>query len=265
MPKARKRKTPVTNTLDVSSTSSKPKASRTIIRRFHTLLKRQAQSEEDHEDIQRQLNGLGGLEAYQHMSSIGQSSDRGGGSHTLLLQWLKQRRLDETGAKLELLEVGALKPDNYRSCSSWIACSPMDLRSRHPSIREQDFLLMDMAENTARWNVISLSLVLNFVPVPKDRGRMLSMAHVMLTEEGYLFLALPLPCVMNSRYMTFDHMDAIMTTIGFTEIERKWRQGGKMAYWLYQKAAPTRTRVSELSKKVVLRSGADRNNFAVLL
>lgn len=47
---------------------------------------------------------------------------------------------------------------------------PIDLRSNHPLIQEQDFLLMDETEHRDRWDVISLSLVLNFVPDPKDRG-----------------------------------------------------------------------------------------------
>jgi 25S rRNA (adenine2142-N1)-methyltransferase len=46
----------------------------------------------------------------------------------------------------------------------------MDLRSRHPSILEQDFLLMDEDENRGKWDIISLSLVVNFVPDPRDRG-----------------------------------------------------------------------------------------------
>lgn len=46
----------------------------------------------------------------------------------------------------------------------------MDLRSRHPDILEQDFLLMNEEEHQEKWDGISLSLVLNFVPEPKDRG-----------------------------------------------------------------------------------------------
>jgi 25S rRNA (adenine2142-N1)-methyltransferase len=69
-----------------------------------------------------------------------------------------------------LLEVGALKPDNYMTCSSWIDTTPIDLRSRHPSILEQDFLLLDETENREKWDSISLSLVLNFVPDARDRG-----------------------------------------------------------------------------------------------
>jgi hypothetical protein len=69
-----------------------------------------------------------------------------------------------------LLEVGALKPDNYHTCSSWIEWTPIDLHSRHPHILEQDFLLMDLEQHANKWDAISLSLVLNFVPLPLDRG-----------------------------------------------------------------------------------------------
>ena len=71
---------------------------------------------------------------------------------------------------LRLLEVGALEPDNYTSCRSWLDVTPIDLRSRHPDIKEQDFLLLDPDENKEKWDAISLSLVVNFVPDAKDRG-----------------------------------------------------------------------------------------------
>lgn len=48
--------------------------------------------------------------------------------------------------------------------------TPIDLRSRHTAIREQDFLEMDVDENQGRWDIVSLSLVVNFVPEPRDRG-----------------------------------------------------------------------------------------------
>lgn len=69
-----------------------------------------------------------------------------------------------------LLEVGAVTPDNYRGCAFWIDVTSIDLHSRHPSILEQDFLLMDQSQHREAWDIISLSLVLNFVPDGKDRG-----------------------------------------------------------------------------------------------
>lgn len=42
---------------------------------------------------------------------------------------------------------------------------------RHSAIKEQDFLQMSEDDNREKWDLISLSLVVNFVPDPKDRGR----------------------------------------------------------------------------------------------
>jgi len=90
MPKVgRLRKLPVT--LDEKrSSSSTPRASRAVIRRFHTLLKQQKTANGDTlADINREIEELGGLEKYQRMSCIGQSDDRGGGSEKVLIGWLK--------------------------------------------------------------------------------------------------------------------------------------------------------------------------------
>ncbi|VDC07159.1 unnamed protein product [Peniophora sp. CBMAI 1063] len=277
MPKATKRKTAITQLNAVGpSSSSKPQSSRTVIRRFHTLLKQQAQLQagpqtaravQELNDIAKEIDELGGLAAYQQMSSIGQGEDRGGGSQKVFIEWLKEEGwADKKGkGKQKLLEVGALRPDNYASCRSWLDVTPIDLRSRHPDIREQDFLLLDPEENRERWDTISLSLVVNFVPDAKDRGRMLTLARTMLRREGLLFLALPLPCVMNSRYTTPEHLTALMECIGFEKLRERWKQGGKMAYWLFRKSesAPT-TEGWKFAKKNVLRTG-NRNNFVILL
>ena len=92
MPKSSRRKFPVTLTGRHNSSSSTPRASRTVIRKFHTLLKQQKSAQGDElENVNREIEKLGGLEAYQHMSCIGQSSDRGGGSEKVLIGWLRQR------------------------------------------------------------------------------------------------------------------------------------------------------------------------------
>jgi 25S rRNA (adenine2142-N1)-methyltransferase len=86
----RRRKLPVTVT-ERHGSSSTPRTSRTIIRKFHTLLKQQKSAQGDTlANINHELEKLGGLERYQHMSCIGQSGDRGGGSDKVLIGWLKQ-------------------------------------------------------------------------------------------------------------------------------------------------------------------------------
>ncbi|KAL1685373.1 putative methyltransferase-domain-containing protein [Schizophyllum commune] len=278
MPKARKKKAPITGPGPSEVASGKPETTRTVIRRFHVLLKRQTQLEQastrdaataqELAKIAAEIEALGGLEKYQEMSAIGQSSDRGGGSEKVLIGWLKELQVKpaEGTAKLRLLEVGALKPDNYKSCQTWIDATPIDLHSRHPSIQEKDFLKMNEDEYRSSWNIISLSLVVNFVPDAKDRGHMLRLAHTMLKPDGHLFLALPLPCILNSRYVTPEYIRSLMEVIGFTQVRSRWREGGKMAYWLYRKqdGRPATSTDFDFQRKVVLRTG-HRNNFAILL
>lgn len=59
-----------------------------------------------------------------------------------------------------------------------------------------------------------------------------------------------------------------MTAIGFEQVRTRWREGGKMAYWLFRKtSAPASTTYQDhllYQKKTVVRQG-DRNNFVILL
>ncbi|CAK5279487.1 unnamed protein product [Mycena citricolor] len=279
MGKARKKKVPLTarSSSSVANSSSRPESTRQVIRQYHVLLKQKSQLEtslvskfdaqatQKLQDVTRQIDELGGLESYQRMSVIGQGSDRGGGSEKILIAWLKESRRDakEMVPTLRLLEVGALKPDNYASCESWIKNTPLDLNSRHPDILEQDFLLMDADEHREKWDVLSLSLVLNFVSDAKDRGRMLRLAWSFLVEGGSLFLALPLPCVANSRYVDSQYLTGLMECIGFSQQRERSRAGGKMIYLLYRKQSPV-GHTAPYEKKSILRSG-NRNNFCILL
>src|SRR5262245_19399043 len=108
MPKARSRKKPVTSEFSTgaSASSSSPHSSRALIRRFHTLLKKRARIEDSGAstealaDVENEMEKLGGLSAYQRMSSIGQGDDRGGGCQKVLIGWLKDMALHKTGEKL---------------------------------------------------------------------------------------------------------------------------------------------------------------------
>ncbi|KAG8733434.1 hypothetical protein FRC12_018885 [Ceratobasidium sp. 428] len=294
MVRKRKSKTPITksSTSKPSLDSAKPKSTRTLIRRFHVLLKRRAvlqkqQAVQELQNVESELAALGGLEVYQDMSAIGQGKDRGGGSEVVLVEWLKELGFEggkakgnwkgkekesvSSEAKLQLLEVGALKPDNYASCGSWISCTPIDLRSRHPDIREQDFLKLDVGTNLGKWDVVSLSLVVNFVPDARDRAHDILRPPDPQTSKphngGLLFLVLPTPCVTNSRYMTTEHLISICSHIGFSLLHSRCKPGGKVSYWLFTRTDSDADTESDkrYAKKVVLREGSDRNNFSILL
>lgn len=79
---------------------------------------------------------------------------------------------------------------------------------------------------------------------------------------------LPLPCIMNSRYNTPEHLQGLMRALNYTQIKTRWKTNGKMAYWLYQKTQPSEIQVKNdittYQKKTTLRQG-NRNNFSILL
>jgi len=106
----RRRKLPVT-LAGRHGSSSTPRASRTIIRRFHTLLKQQKCAQGDAlVNINREIEALGGLEEYQRMSCVGQSDDRGGGSEKVLIGWLKRMGWVAVADGIHRKEEKALRP-----------------------------------------------------------------------------------------------------------------------------------------------------------
>jgi len=213
MVSSKRRKKPVTGT----ATESRPSSTKTrsVIRKFHVLLKsrrkleRRSGNGRELDAINGQMSSFGGLDAYQRMSKQGQSAERGGGTETVLIDWLKDIVKDDPlgdGQRLRcvcvagfssvvfvltmwprLLEVGALKADNYRGCSSWIENTPIDLNAQDPGIRQEDFLRMSEDENTCEWDVLSLSLVLNFVPDPRERGTGILFAGISFTPQASCF------------------------------------------------------------------------------
>jgi 25S rRNA (adenine(2142)-N(1))-methyltransferase, Bmt2 len=99
MRRPRKKRLPVTTASSVNAGSSNPRSGRRLIRQFHVLLKRRAallgastaaaNDDQSLAETERKIESLGGLSAYQKMSTIGQGRDRGGGSEKRLIAWLR--------------------------------------------------------------------------------------------------------------------------------------------------------------------------------
>jgi 25S rRNA (adenine2142-N1)-methyltransferase len=187
-----------------------------------------------------------------------------------------------------MLEIGALSPNNFAAKQPYINNTPIDLNSQHPDILAQDFLQRPLPQDdNERFDIVSCSLVLNFVPEPRDRGEwdyashvaqftdfvvlgeMLKLIHDQLhpSERSLLFLVLPTACTENSRYMSSAHLETILSVVGFAQVRRRARPGGKVIYtlWKWQRPNANPQAVKSSSKRAELRSGAKRNNFVVLL
>lgn len=257
------------------------KASRTLINSHHQLEKKRCQAadngdKEAEEILSAEIAALGGLLLYQQASLQGQSLERGGDTSKVLLEWLPVRVMKDLGQRLRMLEVGSLSTCNACSTSRLFDMVRIDLCSEEPGIARQDFMQRPLPETEAdRFDVISLSLVLNFVPNAAVRGEMLarSLSFLRLNNGDppgggavelcpSLFLVLPRSCVTNSRYLTEARLKELMSTLGFVLVRTRTSQ--KLWYGLCmrnQAMAMVRTKFT----KQEVNPGRSRNNFAITL
>ncbi|KAF3935719.1 hypothetical protein ABW19_dt0208558 [Dactylella cylindrospora] len=281
-----------------SSASSKPlpsKLSRKLIRSHHTAQKRLSQAIVQNDSaaiasLQSELSSTGGLEAYQRASVSGQSSQRGGDSSRILVDWFTELGVPKpTSSDKELegyrfLEIGCLSPANaIHAYFPKNQRTLMDLNSLHPEILKQDFMTFPLPEKAEDgYDVLSCSLVLNYVPTPAGRGEMLRRISSFM-EQGLqrqqrrlehqdgkseklesifpaLFFVLPAPCVTNSRYLTEERLGSIMASMGFEMLKRKLSP--KLVYYLWKYVGCGK---KQKFKKLELLPGGKRNNFAMVV
>lgn len=250
------------------------KATRTLIRSHHQLLKARVQAalagdEASVSSIDAQIHANGGLESYQIASKLGQSSERGGDSSKVLVDWIKPQlgQWEATLPKLRVLEVGALSTKNACSRTHALEVTRIDLNSQELGILKQDFMERPLpSKKEERFHLISLSLVLNYVPDATGRGEMLKRCVKFLTSEcpisftPTLFLVLPVACVDNSRYLTEERLLDILASLGFRLVQSK--RTPKLIYQLWHYFGESAPRSF---KKDMLNPGHKRNNFAVIL
>ena len=256
------------------------KASRSLINRHHQLEKKRRQASLSgnrikEAELAREIESLGGLDQYQQASLQGQSLDRGGDTSKILLDWLPLADMKALKGQLRMLEIGSLSTKNACSNSGFFDMVNIDLNSQEPGIEQQDFMERPLpVSDSERFDIISLSLVLNFVPDHGTRGQMLlrtlsflrttSDVSVAQLESTYpsLFLVLPRSCTDNSRYFTEARLSDIMGSLGYTRLQSKLTQ--KLTYSLWKWDGLTRKPASGFSK-TELNPGKNRNNFVITL
>lgn len=256
------------------------KASRNLINRHHQLEKQHRRAiDSGNEDaavtLKSELESLGGLRSYQAASLQGQSHERGGDTSRVLLEWIPTEKLRNHRERLRLLEVGALSTQNACSTSDVFDVVHIDLNSQEPGIEQQDFMQRPLPlDEDEKFHIISLSLVLNYVPDAADRGRMLQRTLSFLYDINTvnvtvatditpaLFMVLPRSCTTNSRYLTNSRLLELMVRLGYTQLRAKATQ--KLSYSLWKKAGKPLNDCIEFPKKEV-NPGSRRNNFTITL
>jgi 25S rRNA (adenine2142-N1)-methyltransferase len=259
------------------------KRARRVITGFHQLrrqseLAAQKSDKEQLKSISTKLDALGGIESYQEASLQGQKNERGGDTSRMLVNWMSSIVSDGAvkGRKpLRLLEIGALSTQNACARSGYFDIDRIDLNSQSPGILRQDFMQRPLAEDASQcFDVISLSLVLNFVATPKARGAMLQRTVSFLrpaepaSSEWHnglapgLFFVLPAPCVNNSRYLDTATLTTIMGSLGYDLSKETTTSKLYYSMWQWQ---PSQVSEPKSFSKRVIRSGRSRNNFAITL
>ncbi|KAF2490348.1 hypothetical protein BU16DRAFT_149949 [Lophium mytilinum] len=261
------------------------KATRTLIRTHHRLQKQHATAVKAGEatrasQLEKEIEDNGGLKLYQVASIKGQSAERGGDSSRVLVEWLREdgvlkgaqeKSADDSSKSYAVLEVGALSPTNAIARTPKLHITRIDLNSQDPAIAQQDFMERPLPEDPEdQFDVISLSLVLNYVPEAAARGEMLKRTCSFLrapsptapSQNGLpaLFLVLPAPCVNNSRYLTEEYLVLIMSSLGY-QLKHK-KLSAKLVYYWWSYTGETKSR--KVPKKK-LKDGLHQNNFCVVL
>ncbi|XPS99345.1 25S rRNA (adenine(2142)-N(1))-methyltransferase [Ascochyta lentis] len=259
--------------------------SRTIIRTHHRLQKEHAAAVKrgdtsTAEKLARAIENNGGITKYQAASKQGQAKDRGGDSSKLLVEWLVELGVVDRKARghtaaekapLRCLEVGALSAANEISkFPNLIEMTRIDLNSQGPGIQKQDFMERPLpASEHERFDIFSLSLVLNYVPDAPGRGEMLKrITEFLRTAQAaehseslpVLFFVLPLPCIDNSRYIDESRLLQIMDSLGF--VLTKKRLTPKLCYYLLRWTA---TKDHTTFEKKKIRDGPAMNNFSIVV
>jgi 25S rRNA (adenine2142-N1)-methyltransferase len=269
--------------------ASKPKptiskeAARKTISSVHNINKNLAKAkakgdDKEVENLKKSLDKVGGIAAYQAASLQGQANDRGGDTSIVLVEWLKDLKPNITASKtkLRMLEIGALSVKNECSKSGMFDITRIDLNSQGKGIEQQDFMERPVPKyEKDKFDIVSCSLVLNFVPLPQDRGEMLkriclfldqraprSMAKELQANFPALFLVLPVACVNNSHFLNEERLTLIMDSLGFVVLRRK--ETDKLVYYLWLLRDQPSPEKQKFPKKEI-KTGGKHNNFAIVL
>ncbi|MCJ1472911.1 hypothetical protein MMC13_001560 [Lambiella insularis] len=271
-------------------------ATRDVICKHHTLQKVLSRALQDNdgtraEVLRGEIEAAGGLQTYQRASMLGQSATRGGDSSKILMGWLEPLLENSSvtndassAPKLRLLEVGALSVDNACSRSGIFDVERIDLHSQHTEILQQDFMERPLPTKAKMhekgFDVVSLSLVVNYVGDAKERGDMLRRVGSFLRSGGRsrrtndealrslegvlpsLFLVLPAPCLQNSRYFDDDLLERMMLSEGYILARKKMSQ--KLAYFLWHFKGHDQVQRKPFGRKE-LKPGGARNNFSIVM
>ena len=205
------------------------RVARQVTSEFHRLTRQLDAARkrgESTQELQQQLDALGGRQAYQEASQLTTARHR---TSKWVFSRLTKHGFSQPGPgkpPLEVLEIGAVNLD-LSSVPRWLHTRAIDLRSSHPRIEQRDFLTLVPASS---YDAVVCCMVLNCVEDASARGTMVLACRAHLRPGGLFFLMLPLRCLTASPYMDATHLERLLACAGFQVVEAT--QSPKVAFLL---------------------------------
>lgn len=212
--------------------------------------------------------------AYQRASWTGEKHFDSSQYVNLILR----RKGKKTTKNADLLDVGAIHGGRYAVSEAplWLSSvRSIDLNvleEAKDDVEEMDFLEVDPA--TQRFDVVSLSLVLNYQSDPRKRGEMLLRANELLRpklkgdedRERLCFVVLPRAVFENSRYFSYDVWKELVAVCGFEEQLEHRSLSAKLAMMCLKKIGEVDTSTTiKFNRRKVLFDEGDYNNFTIMV
>ncbi|XP_072178881.1 uncharacterized protein [Diadema setosum] len=272
------RKQPVTALNFKSEKKQTKQQKKMLISRLHVILKELEKAKAKQDDkqavsektlkiqqLQQEIEELGGLDRYQQSSLHGEQLHGNVNTSKWVLDKLKENNVRaKKGSKLKLLDVGAVRL-NYTKQQKWLETDAVDLNPQAQDIKKANFFEFKVGEKGI-YDIIVLSLVLNFVSSPAQRGDMLRRCRSLCADSGHLFVVLPRACLENARYLDHDLFHEMMASLNFDLVTH--HDSKKLSYKMFRKFE--RRKETGLSKKSAfpkheVRNGKNCNNFCIVL
>ena len=202
-----------------------------------------ARARADKQQLERQLDSLGGRQAYQEASVLTTARHRTCKWVFSVLTKLGMRP-KKNQSPLRVLEIGAV---NTQLLSiPWLDVRAIDIKSQHPRIEQVDFF--DVPPKGDK-DVVVCAMVLNCVESAVKRGRMLADARRHLKPGGYFFLMLPRRCVEHSPFCTVPVLESLMELLGMRAVEKKTSPKVFFACFEKTRTDPTEKDRAETAKR----------------
>lgn len=294
--KMTKRKKPIPLTKQPVVMRSRKRA-REVTTKFHKLTHERERAALDGKQdmvqlLNKELEEMGGRTEYQRASQLSTSFHstskwvlshlaRRGLAHGMPIDDsnCKDKSSKQQRRKIRLLEVGAINTELLDAAAEktsrgdnkfGLDVRSIDLHSMEERIEEADFLEIPLRSKdvSERFDVIVCSMVINCVPTPLDRGKMLARLYHHLSPNGLLFLTLPKYCLTKSAFLTLDIFEKMLgkTGVGFDIEDTK--QSPKVAFFVCQRPeTDNRSELDKRWKKQIIRNKGKKfpNQFSLVL